>query len=410
MPDYSLVPVDYQPDFDDYSLVPVDHDPFAEDGATQQAQIQQAQAQPQGPPRQQPATGAGQPDAGAPTAGGGIGRTGGAPNPTLDQGAAKAAPFGGYSLVPVDYQPDFDGYSPVPVDYDPFSADGPIQQARTQLASQPQPDAGFDQPPSAPQTPGSAPPLPPIVPNDGQAPSVPQPPGQDLHWQYQALRPMLGDRNAMLATVYPEVRQTLIAQALAGRQQPGQTSEPAPTGGVSGVTQQAQTQAQPAQPQPQTQPQQPATGAGQPDAGAPAAGDGPSGSGGVGIGPIGGAPNPASDQVGAEPAPFGGYANPTPTESLVNKARMDDLAAEIDADLTGRRGSDFEGGKAKSYRFVTTKPALDPHQIGEAGITFIAISPFHANDGARTAIIDASPEHPLRVTVTDDGKLTLSPP
>ena len=207
MPDYSLVPVDHQPDFDDYSLVPVDHDPFAEDGATQQAQIQQAQAQPQGPPRQQPATGAGQPDAGA-----------------------------------------------------------------------------------------------------------------------------------------------------------------------------------------------------------PAAGDGPSGSGGVGIGPIGGAPNPASDQVGAEPAPFGGYANPTPTESLVNKARMDDLAAEIDADLTGRRGSDFEGGKAKSYRFVTTKPALDPHQIGEAGITFIAISPFHANDGARTAIIDASPEHPLRVTVTDDGKLTLSPP
>jgi hypothetical protein len=64
--------------------------------------------------------------------------------------------------------------------------------------------------------------------------------------------------------VYPEVRQTLIAQALAERQQPGQTSEPAPTGGVSGVTQQAQTQGPPQQ--------QPATGAGQPDAGAPAAG------------------------------------------------------------------------------------------------------------------------------------------
>ena len=43
MPDYSLVPVDYQPDFDDYSLVPVDHDPFAADGVAQQAQIQQAQ-------------------------------------------------------------------------------------------------------------------------------------------------------------------------------------------------------------------------------------------------------------------------------------------------------------------------------------------------------------------------------
>jgi hypothetical protein len=103
MPGYSLVPVDYQPDFDGYSLVPVDYDPFAADGVTQQAQIQQAQ--PQGPPQQPPATGAGQPDAGAPAAGGGpsgsvgggIGPTGGAPNPTLDQGAAKAAPFGGYA-------------------------------------------------------------------------------------------------------------------------------------------------------------------------------------------------------------------------------------------------------------------------------------------------------------------------
>jgi hypothetical protein len=88
---------------------------------------------------------------------------------------------------------------------------------------------------------------------------------------------MLGDRNAMLATVYPEGRQTLIAQALAGQQQPGQTSEPAPTGQVSGVTQQAQTQTQPAQPQPQ----QPATGAGQPGVNGPATGNSPSGSGGI---------------------------------------------------------------------------------------------------------------------------------
>jgi hypothetical protein len=29
MPNYSLVPVDYQPDFDGHSLVPVDYDPFA---------------------------------------------------------------------------------------------------------------------------------------------------------------------------------------------------------------------------------------------------------------------------------------------------------------------------------------------------------------------------------------------
>jgi hypothetical protein len=60
MPGYSLVPVNYQPDFDDYSLVP------AADGVAQQPQIQQAQAQPQ----QQPQMGAGQPDAGAPAAGG----------------------------------------------------------------------------------------------------------------------------------------------------------------------------------------------------------------------------------------------------------------------------------------------------------------------------------------------------
>ena len=59
MPDYSLVPVDHQPDFDDYSLVPVDYDPFAADGVTQQAQIQQP-AQPQAAST---ATGAGQPTA-----------------------------------------------------------------------------------------------------------------------------------------------------------------------------------------------------------------------------------------------------------------------------------------------------------------------------------------------------------
>jgi len=47
MPDYSLVPIDHQPDFDDYSLVSVDYDPFAADGVAQQWRIQQAQAQPQ---------------------------------------------------------------------------------------------------------------------------------------------------------------------------------------------------------------------------------------------------------------------------------------------------------------------------------------------------------------------------
>ncbi|MGY4474633.1 hypothetical protein [Bradyrhizobium sp. USDA 3364] len=73
MPDYSLVPVDHQPDFDDYSLVPVDHDPFAANGLAQQAQLQQPPtptqpAQPQTLP-QQPATGAGQPDVNGPATG-----------------------------------------------------------------------------------------------------------------------------------------------------------------------------------------------------------------------------------------------------------------------------------------------------------------------------------------------------
>ena len=40
--------------------------------------------------------------------------------------------------------------------------------------------------------------------------------------QYQALRPILGDRNAMFATIDPDIGRTLIAHALAN-QQPGNT-------------------------------------------------------------------------------------------------------------------------------------------------------------------------------------------
>jgi hypothetical protein len=70
MPDYSLVPVDHQPDFGDVSLVPVDYDPFGADGATQPAQAQPAQPQSAMPP-QQPATGPDLPDVGAPLIGDG---------------------------------------------------------------------------------------------------------------------------------------------------------------------------------------------------------------------------------------------------------------------------------------------------------------------------------------------------
>ena len=55
MADFSLVPVEHQPDFENVSLVPVDHDPFSADGVTQQAQSQQARSQPA--QSQQPAAG-----------------------------------------------------------------------------------------------------------------------------------------------------------------------------------------------------------------------------------------------------------------------------------------------------------------------------------------------------------------
>jgi hypothetical protein len=55
----------------------------------------------------------------------------------------------GYSLVPVDCQPDFDDYSLVPVDYDPFIADGLAQQAQIQQAqAQASPQGSPQQPPA----------------------------------------------------------------------------------------------------------------------------------------------------------------------------------------------------------------------------------------------------------------------
>ncbi|WP_172627022.1 NucA/NucB deoxyribonuclease domain-containing protein [Bradyrhizobium ivorense] len=46
MSDFSLVPVDYQPDFSDVSFIPVDHDPFGGDGTVQSAGTQPVQPQP----------------------------------------------------------------------------------------------------------------------------------------------------------------------------------------------------------------------------------------------------------------------------------------------------------------------------------------------------------------------------
>jgi hypothetical protein len=125
MPDYSLVPVDYQPDFDDYSLVPVDYDPFAADGVTQQAQLQQpptptqpAQPQPQTQP-QQPATGAGQPGVTGPATGNSASGSGGG----ADVGNAGIDP-GNPSWAQGTWA---QGWSPESAAYDGFSNPTPTQ-------------------------------------------------------------------------------------------------------------------------------------------------------------------------------------------------------------------------------------------------------------------------------------------
>ncbi|MGH9697680.1 MAG: hypothetical protein ACRD5Z_26305 [Bryobacteraceae bacterium] len=93
-----------------------------------------------------------------------------------------------------------------------------------------QPGADLDQTPAAPQTSVPAP-LPWLnLLGTGLTASAARPPLPDLHSQYQALRPVLGDRNAMLATVSPEAGQTLIAQALASRQNPANAGDAASRG------------------------------------------------------------------------------------------------------------------------------------------------------------------------------------
>jgi len=70
MADYSLVPVEHQPDFENASLVPVDHNPFGDSGTVQQAQFQQPQTQPAPQPKPQLSpSGAGQPAVNGPAAG-----------------------------------------------------------------------------------------------------------------------------------------------------------------------------------------------------------------------------------------------------------------------------------------------------------------------------------------------------
>ena len=108
----------------------------------------------------------------------------------------------------------FDGYVDPQTFADGGGMLGRLLSLRRDLAQNQQRYAGVDQSPSAPQAPAPTPPFWPTLPINGWAPLAPQLPAQDLHSQYQALRPVLGDYNAMLATVHPEVGQSLIAQAL----------------------------------------------------------------------------------------------------------------------------------------------------------------------------------------------------
>jgi hypothetical protein len=171
-----------------------------------------------------------------------------------------------YSLVPVDYQPDFGNVSLVPVNYNPFSnSDGIIQQAPTQLA----------------QT---------------------------------QIRP---------------------------------------------------TQVQFSQSQPQSPRQQPATGSNQPSVNGPT-GNGPAGSSG---GNVGSDPSSrASDQAAVEP-PFSGLANPTPTESLVNQAKMAEQRKIAEADKSGKHGFayDEEANAEEPSTFVTTRESLVRYLIEGGG-------------------------------------------
>jgi hypothetical protein len=125
-------------------LVPVDYDPFSADSPIPQAQTQQ-ESQPQ-----PLAKGSGQPNVGAPANNAQAAPADASYNPnSANGGGSYGSRMPDYSLVPVDYQPDFGNYSLVPVDYDPFSADGPIQQAQIQTQS---PQIPAQSPPQEPAT------------------------------------------------------------------------------------------------------------------------------------------------------------------------------------------------------------------------------------------------------------------
>jgi hypothetical protein len=117
----------------------------------------------------------------------------------------------------------FDGY------FDPqqFGESGGLLGrllALLQHQAQYQPKAGFDETALAPHTPVLQPMRWPNLPGYGPS-SGEQAAAPNLISQYQALRRILGDHNAMIATVNPDIGKALIAQALASQQRPDNTGD-----------------------------------------------------------------------------------------------------------------------------------------------------------------------------------------
>lgn len=87
---------------------------------------------------------------------------------------------------------------------------------------------------------------------------------------------------------------------------------------------------------------------------------------------------------------------------------MADQGRTAEADRTGKSGFIVDGDPL--YKFVTTKDARRYLIDGGAGTVFTATDPFYAYDGTRYAIIDASPDRPVTVTVRGDGTFAMSRP
>ena len=68
---------------------------------------------------------------------------------------------------------------------------------------------------------------------------------------------------------------------------------------------------------------------------------------------------------------LGGYANPTPTESL-STGRMEELIKEIGPDI---KGEVTEGGRRTGLRHAPTSGRI--RLDADTGVTFIATGPFY---------------------------------